>query len=108
MMAGPQPQVDGNADRTTTVRLSGEVRADTLAGVRDAFDSVVGSGPLVVDLSAVTYLDGAALDRRRRLGPGEVDPEQCPPPAEEDRHRVGRLTAAVGHVEGEGQPLHRR
>lgn len=61
MMADTQPQVDVNADRTTTVRLSGEVRADTLAAVREAFDSVVGSGPLIVDLSAVTYLDGAAV-----------------------------------------------
>jgi len=53
--------VDVNTDRTTTVRLSGDIQGDALGTVRDALESAVGSGPLIVDLSEVTFLDSAAV-----------------------------------------------
>jgi len=62
MLTEPGVHVDANADRTTTVRLSGELRADRVPTIRNAFESAVGSGPLIVDLSAVGYLDSAAVE----------------------------------------------
>jgi len=62
MLTEPGVHVGANADRTTTVRLSGELRADRLPTIRSAFESAVGSGPLIVDLSAVGYLDSAAVE----------------------------------------------
>jgi len=61
-MTEPALHVGANADRTTTVRLSGEVAAAGIAAVRAAFESAGGSGPLIVDLTDVTYLDGAAVE----------------------------------------------
>lgn len=61
-MTEPALPVGANAGRTTTVRLSGEVAAGGLAAVRAAFESAGGSGPLIVDLTDVTYLDSAAVD----------------------------------------------
>jgi anti-anti-sigma factor len=62
MLTDTHFRVDVNPDRSTTVRLSGEIAAATLGAVRAAFESAVGSGPLVVDLIEVAYLDTAAVD----------------------------------------------
>ena len=61
-MTEPALHVGANAERTTTVRLSGEVAAGGIAAVRAACESAGGSGPLIVDLTGVTYLDSAAVD----------------------------------------------
>jgi len=61
MLTEPSLHVDANADRTTTVRLSGEIRAENVPTVRGTFESVGGSGPLIVDLTDVGYLDSAAV-----------------------------------------------
>ena len=57
----PALQVDANADGTTTVRLSGLVGRETLAIVRRAFESAGGSGPLIVDLTGVAFLDSSGI-----------------------------------------------
>jgi len=62
MLTEPGLHVDTNLDRTTTVRLSGEIGVARLAGIRRAVECAVGSAPVIVDLSEVTYLDGAAVD----------------------------------------------
>ena len=62
MLTEPGLHVDANVDRTTTVRLSGEIGAAGLPSVRRAFECTRGSGPLIVDLTEVSYLDGAAVD----------------------------------------------
>jgi anti-anti-sigma factor len=53
--------VDANADRTTTVRLAGEIGAAGLPALERALLGVAGTAPLIVDLSGVTYLDNAAV-----------------------------------------------
>jgi anti-anti-sigma regulatory factor len=62
MLTEPGLHVDANADRTATVRLSGEISAVNLATVRRAFETAAGSGPLIVDLSEVSCLDGAGVE----------------------------------------------
>ena len=61
MLTEPGFHVDTNADRTTTVRLSGEIRAENIPAVRGAFESAGGSGPLIVDVTDVDFLDSAAV-----------------------------------------------
>ena len=58
----PSVQVDTNPDRTTTVRIAGEVSAATEPALRRAFDDAGGSGPLIVDLTQVTHLDTAGVE----------------------------------------------
>ena len=62
MLTEPGLHVDVNADRTSTVRLSGEISLAGLPAVRRAFDCTAGPGPLIVDLTDVSYLDSAGLD----------------------------------------------
>jgi anti-anti-sigma factor len=62
MLTEPGLHVDSNADRTTTVRLSGDIGADVLPSVRQAYECAAGSGPLIVDLTEVSFLDSAAVE----------------------------------------------
>lgn len=62
MLTQPEVRVDVNADRTATVRIAGEVGAETLSTVRAAFDQAGGSGPVIVDLTQVTHIDGPGVD----------------------------------------------
>ena len=50
----PSVQVDTNPDRTTTVRIVGELSAATEPALRRAIDDAGGSGPSIVDLKEVT------------------------------------------------------
>lgn len=55
----------------TLVTPLGEVDADVSARLRDALEEAVRSGPVVLDLSGVTFLDSAGLSallRARRVG----------------------------------------
>jgi anti-anti-sigma factor len=61
MMTEPGLHVDVNADRSTTVRLSGEIGSDNLTAVRQAFDCAAGSAPVIVDLTEVQFLDSAGV-----------------------------------------------
>ena len=65
MLTEPTAQVGTNADGSATVRLSGPVGADHLATVRAAFDCAGGAGPLIVDLTDVTFLEPAGIDLLR-------------------------------------------
>lgn len=62
MLTEPGLHVDANADRTTTIRLSGELTAGRVPTVREAMETAGGPGPVIVDLSDVSFLDGAAVD----------------------------------------------
>jgi anti-anti-sigma factor len=59
--SGTGVQVGVNADRTTTLRLAGEIGPAALPLIRRAVNSVAGTAPLIMDLSEVTYLDGAGV-----------------------------------------------
>jgi anti-anti-sigma factor len=61
-MTEPELNVGANADRTMTVRLSGKVLRAGLPAVRRVVECAVGPGPLIVDLTAVTYVDSAGMD----------------------------------------------
>ena len=61
MPAEPEIQVDVNPDRSTTVRISGDVSASTEAAVRRALEWAGGTGPLIVDLTNVTHLDAVGV-----------------------------------------------
>ena len=63
MLTEPEVQVGANPDRSTTVRIAGEISSSTEAAVRRAVDGAGGIGPLIVDLTNVSYLDtvGVAL-----------------------------------------------
>jgi anti-anti-sigma regulatory factor len=61
-ISDPDIQIGTNADRSTTVRISGDVTAATGPAVRSMLDGAAGSGPLIVDLNGVTDLDAAGLD----------------------------------------------
>jgi anti-anti-sigma regulatory factor len=65
MLTQPEVQIGLNADRSTTVRIAGEVGSGTLGTLRNAIDAVGGTGPVIVDLNQVTHLDapGVALLR---------------------------------------------
>jgi anti-anti-sigma regulatory factor len=67
MLTDPHIEVGLNPDRTTTVRIAGEVSSATHATLREALDGAVGTGPLIVDLTAVTHLDTAGVDLLREL-----------------------------------------
>jgi anti-anti-sigma regulatory factor len=56
-----------NADGTATVRLSGPIGADNLAAVREVFACAGGSGPLIVDLTDVTFLEPAGINLLREV-----------------------------------------
>ena len=51
-----------NADRTTTVRIAGDVTSATEATLRGTLEEVGGTGPLIVDLTQVTDLDTVGVD----------------------------------------------
>jgi anti-anti-sigma regulatory factor len=51
-----------NADRTTTVRIAGEVTSATQAALRGTLEEAGGTGPLIVDLTEVTHLDTVGVD----------------------------------------------
>jgi anti-anti-sigma factor len=51
-----------NADRSTTVRIAGEVTSTTQATLRGTLEEAGGTGPLIVDLTQVTYLDTVGVD----------------------------------------------
>jgi anti-anti-sigma factor len=61
MLSKPGLHLDTSADRTTTIRLSGEVGADNLDALRRAVDDAAGSAPLIVDLTDVAYIDTAGV-----------------------------------------------
>ena len=61
MLTENSAQVGVHADGTATVRLAGAVDAEHLATVRGALECVGGSGPLIVDLTDVTFLDQAGI-----------------------------------------------
>ena len=67
MLTEPTAQVGTNADGSATVRLSGPVGADNLATVRAAFECAGGSGPLIVDLTDVTFLEPAGIELLREV-----------------------------------------
>jgi anti-sigma B factor antagonist len=62
MLTDASSRVDVGADGTVTVRLSGPIGADNLVTVGRALDCAGGSGPLVVDLTDVTFLDQAGVN----------------------------------------------
>ena len=61
MLTEPEVQVGVNPDRSTTVRIIGEISASTESAVRCAIQGADGIGPLVVDLTNVTYLDAVGV-----------------------------------------------
>ena len=61
MLSEPEVRVGANPDRSTTVRIAGEISASTEAAVRCAIEGADGIGPLVVDLTNVTYLDAVGV-----------------------------------------------
>jgi anti-anti-sigma factor len=65
MLTETRSRVDTNTDGTATVRLAGTVDAEHLATVRRAFQCAGGHGPLIVDLSEVTFLDQAGIELLR-------------------------------------------
>lgn len=60
-------QVAINPDRTATVRIAGEVSSAAEAALRDALGTAGGTGPLIIDLTGVTYLDTAGLELLKEL-----------------------------------------
>lgn len=62
MLTDPDVQVDANPDRSTTVRIAGEVSSSTEEALRRSLDAVSGSGPLIVDLTQVTHLDTTGVN----------------------------------------------
>jgi anti-anti-sigma regulatory factor len=69
MLTQPDVQVgvNVNADRTTTVRIAGELGAATVSTVRSALDEAGGAGPVIIDLNAVTHLDAPGVDLLREV-----------------------------------------
>ena len=67
VMMQPEVEIGFNADRSTTIRIAGEVGSETLSTIRQAFDEVNGSGPLIVDLTRVTHLDASGVDLLRMV-----------------------------------------
>lgn len=61
MLKDPEIEVGVNADRTTTVRIAGEVSSTTHSALRRALEAAGGTGPLIVDLTRVTHLDSSGL-----------------------------------------------
>lgn len=61
MLTEPEVQVDTNPDRSTTVRIAGEISSSTEAAVRRAIDGAGGTGPVIVDLTNVMYLDASGV-----------------------------------------------
>jgi anti-anti-sigma factor len=61
MLLEPEVRVGANPDRSTTVRIAGEISASTESAVRSAIEGADGIGPLVVDLTNVTYLDAVGV-----------------------------------------------
>jgi STAS domain len=59
MVSEPVVQVGVNADRTTTLRIAGEITTGTLSALRATIDAT--TGPLIVDLTRVTHLDSAGV-----------------------------------------------
>ena len=51
-----------NPDRTTTVRIAGEISSVTEPSLRGTLRAAGGPGPLIVDLTGVTHLDTAGVD----------------------------------------------
>ncbi len=60
-------QVETNPDRTATVRIAGEVSSAAELTLRDALGTAGGTGPLIIDLTGVTYLDTAGLELLKEL-----------------------------------------
>lgn len=69
MLTQPQPevQVGVNADRSTSVRITGEVGSGTLTTLRNALDEAGGSGPVIIDLTRVTLLDAPGVELLREV-----------------------------------------
>ena len=61
MATEPVIQIDANPDRTTTLRISGEVSAAFEPTLRSTLDGIGGTGPLIVDLTNVTHLDSVGV-----------------------------------------------
>lgn len=61
MLTEPEVQVGANPDRSTTARIAGEISSFTEAAIRCAIDGAGGIGPLIVDLTRVTYLDAVGV-----------------------------------------------
>ncbi|MEW6472152.1 MAG: STAS domain-containing protein [Actinomycetota bacterium] len=62
MLPQPEVQVGVNVDRTTTVRIAGEVGTHTLETVKSALDEAGGTGLVIIDLTRVTHLDAPGVD----------------------------------------------
>ena len=60
-------QVETNPDRTATVRIAGDVSSAAELALRDALGTAGGTGPLIIDLTGVTYLDTAGLNLLKEL-----------------------------------------
>ena len=65
MLTDPKFEVGVNPDRTTTVRIAGEISSATHSMLRASLDNVAGNGPLIVDLTGVTHLDTVGLSLLR-------------------------------------------
>ena len=92
-------------DAATLARVAGELDMSNAEEIRERLaEAGGGGGPLVLDLSAVDYLDSAwlaAMDRLARAIPGERGGLRlvCPPGA------PGRRALEVAGI-GEIRPLH--
>jgi anti-anti-sigma factor len=67
MNTDPEIEVGFNPDRTTSVRIAGEVSSATHSTLRAALDDAAGTGPLIVDLTGVTHLDSAGVSLLREV-----------------------------------------
>ncbi len=56
-----------NPDRTTTVRIAGEITSATQAMVRGSMQQAGGTGPLIVDLTEVTDLDSVGVELLKKM-----------------------------------------
>lgn len=61
MITEPTVRVGVNPDRTAVVRITGEITSATLPALRATLEGAAGTGPVIVDLSAVTHLDSTGV-----------------------------------------------
>jgi stage II sporulation protein AA (anti-sigma F factor antagonist) len=98
----------GREGGRVVVRAEGEIDVRTAPGLRRALDEAVaaGSGDLVVDMAAVTFLDssglGVLLGRLRRMPPGRRLVLRRPRPTVRALLDLAGVTRLVAVEDGEG------